>query len=253
MVCQASAWGAAAPPERPRKSRFAKGCPVLGMTPDTTALDGGIIAPHSAMPAPSLDVGVVALHLDGREDQRAPPHRRYRVVGSELPQSAWCALARTGKMVDAMLIDHRNQQRMIRRVRAPVIRRIVKEGVAQTKRRVECLHRHAIRSGPDRTWIGRLSAAANKRWSAVTMQHEKSRAMFNTPDRPVRNSVLAIFCNALQPVAEDGKTNAIAYRFLHRLSLPLPSCPTAVDRDHMPVRLARLVGRQEERGARPFA
>ena len=41
--------------------------------------------------------------------------------------------------------------------------------------------------------MGRLSAVASMAQSAVTMQQEKSRARFNTPDRPVRYSVLVIF------------------------------------------------------------
>src|ERR1700724_3572416 len=47
-------------------------------------------------------------------------------------------------------------------------------------------------SGPRRTWIGRLSAAARSSCSAVSTAHEKSWAIVRMPERPVRNSVLAI-------------------------------------------------------------
>ena len=47
-------------------------------------------------------------------------------------------------------------------------------------------------SAPRSTWIGRLSLTVSSRFSAVTMQQEKSRALLRTPERPVRSSVLAI-------------------------------------------------------------
>src|ERR1700680_4584115 len=47
-------------------------------------------------------------------------------------------------------------------------------------------------SGPRRTWIGRLSAAARSACLAVSTAHEKSWAIVRMPERPVRNSVFAI-------------------------------------------------------------
>src|ERR1700733_3465135 len=50
----------------------------------------------------------------------------------------------------------------------------------------------AMRSGPDSTWIGRLSAKASSSSSAVRITQEKSRAIVSMPERPLRSSVLAI-------------------------------------------------------------
>ncbi len=57
-------------------------------------------------------------------------------------------------------------------------------------------------SGPDSTWMGRLSATASRSQSAVRMQQEKSFARFSTPDRPVRRSVL--------PILEEIPSNRLA-------------------------------------------
>src|SRR5260370_37130476 len=54
IVCHEWAVGAAAPPDRPRKIWLTKGRLLPGCTPDTTAEQGGMMAPHSARPAPSL-------------------------------------------------------------------------------------------------------------------------------------------------------------------------------------------------------
>src|SRR5690242_928088 len=47
-------------------------------------------------------------------------------------------------------------------------------------------------SGPAITWLGRLTAEARSRPSAVRMTQEKSWPLFSTPERAVRNSVFAI-------------------------------------------------------------
>ena len=76
-----------------------------------------------------------------------------------------------------------------------------------------------IRSGPIMTWIGRLSASASSSWSAVTMQQEKSCAVLSTPERAVRNSVLAIL-------------RAIVSRRLASIAMRTPSCCARSAGDH---------------------
>ena len=49
-----------------------------------------------------------------------------------------------------------------------------------------------MRSGPIMMWIGRLSAAASRRQSAVRITQEKSCALLSTPERAVRNRVFCI-------------------------------------------------------------
>src|ERR1700733_10967771 len=50
-----------------------------------------------------------------------------------------------------------------------------------------------MRSGPISVWIGRLSAAASRRQSAVSTTQEKSCAVLRMPERAVRKSVFCIF------------------------------------------------------------
>ena len=119
---------------------------------DTGGADHGeIVAPplfrhadaHHAHAHQILVVAVVLLDLHTREDQRALVINVLGVahVGRRLGVAAvgLMRFGQHGEMMRALIIDHRHDQRVIRRVAAAVIGRVVQEGIALLQLRMELL------------------------------------------------------------------------------------------------------------------
>ena len=145
---------------------------------------------HSTHADDVLDGLVVALHLHCREDQRAllVHVARAAVIGGGDGVAA-IGLMRLGQHREAVAPVNRRSRApgscgppgANSRDRASLCRK----ASPPPKRRVKLLHRggHQVGATQERR-IGRLSAVASRPQSAVTMQHEKSRAVLRTPERP---------------------------------------------------------------------
>ena len=94
------------------------------------------------------------------------------------------------------------------------------------------------------TWIGRLSAAVSSRPSAVRMTQEKSWPELSTPERAVRNRVLAILrAIGVEPAGEDRHAHAIgAYAVVGRPDHAGSPAQAVIARLPAAVRLATAPG-----------
>ena len=105
---------------------------------------------HLAHADDVVDVLVVALHLDARQDDRAllvdiPRHRGVRRrLG--VPDVRQVGLAEQREAMLALVVEHRHEDAHVRRVGVAVVGRVVHEGIALAELRVKLLHalRHQV-------------------------------------------------------------------------------------------------------------
>ena len=117
----------------------------------------------------SITCSIVRLDPDRGKDERAfrvdvlgRAHvgRRQRIAAIRL-----MALGEHRESMHALIVDDRNQDAMVGRMRAAVIWRVVQKRVAALQHRMVVGHRPRHHSGPRSTWMGRLSAAVSNSWS----------------------------------------------------------------------------------------
>ena len=151
---------------------------------------------HRAQAHDVLDVAVVALHLDGREDQRAllvdvpgGRHVRRRLGVADV---GLVGLRQHGEAVPPGSSITGTRIEWSAGCEQPWYGELWRNASPRSRRGWSSSIDRAIRSGPAMTWMGRLSPTAMSRASAVRMQHEKSRPLLMTPERAVRRSVFCI-------------------------------------------------------------
>ena len=107
---------------------------------------------HLAHADDVVDVLVVALHLDARQDDRAllVDISRHRGVGRRLgvPDVREVGLAEQREAVFALVVEHGHEDAHVGRVGVAVVGRVVHERIALTELRVKLLHalRHQVRA-----------------------------------------------------------------------------------------------------------
>ena len=194
---------------------------------------------HPAHADDVLDGLVAALHLHRREDQRALlVHVARRAViggGDGVAAIGLMRLGDDGEAVDARLVDHRHQDRVIGRVRATVIGRVVQEGVAPREAGVKRRHRgrHQVRAAQhvDRQALGgrqQVAIGGDDAAREVACRVEHARA----PGAEERVGHLA--ADGLEALVQDRKLDAV-HRFAAR---PRPT-PAPPRRDRWDPRRAR--------------
>ena len=145
----------------------------------------------------------------GRPGRSARPPRTRRAPSPCRWSAARCrvGLVRLGQHGEAMrpvLVDHRDQDRVVGGVRAAVVRRVVQEGVAAARGRgwSSSIER-AMRSGPAMTWMGRLSATARSSGVGGQDAAREVAAVLITPERAGAQAACSASCAAMPSIRRE--------------------------------------------------
>ena len=185
---------------------------------------------HPAHADDVLDGLVAPLHLHCREDQRALlVHVARRAViggGDGIAAIGLMRLGDDGEAVRALVVDHRHQDRVIGRMGAAVIGRVVQEGVAPLEVGVKLLHRgrHQIGAAQhvDRQALGgrqHVAVGGDDAAGEVARCIEHARA----PGAEERVGHLA--ADGLEALVQDRQLNAVHPPAPHSPSRPVSPRP----------------------------